>query len=79
MINPIGALTTMIPSEEGIAPDEAVPSPFQMPPAQPRDWSPEQVAMIAAGGGVALLLLTLFIVHTVRRNRRTEQGPRLRS
>jgi membrane-anchored mycosin MYCP len=28
-----------------------------------------QVAMIGAGGGVLLLLLTLFVVHTVRRNR----------
>ncbi|HEV7648029.1 MAG TPA: type VII secretion-associated serine protease mycosin [Actinophytocola sp.] len=76
MINPIGALTTMIPSEDGIASDEAVAAPFRMPPAQPRDWSPEQVAMIAAGGGVALLLLTLFIVHTVRRNRRAGELPR---
>ena len=76
MINPIGALTTMIPSEEGIASDEAIADPFKMPPAQPRDWSPEQVAMIAAAGGVALLLLTLFIVHTVRRNRRTQEHPR---
>jgi membrane-anchored mycosin MYCP len=76
MINPIGALTTMIPSEDGISSDEAIASPFQMPPAQPRDWSPEQVAMIAAGGGVALLLLTLFIVHTVRRNRRVREPSR---
>jgi membrane-anchored mycosin MYCP len=73
MINPIGALTTMIPEEDGIASDGSVPDPFTMPPAQPRDWSPEQVAMIAAAGGVALLLLTLFIVHTVRRNRRSQQ------
>jgi membrane-anchored mycosin MYCP len=73
MINPIGALTSMIPAEEGIAADEAVNMPFEVPPAQTRDWAPEQVAMIGAGGGVGLLLLTLFIVHTVRRNRRAGQ------
>jgi membrane-anchored mycosin MYCP len=70
MINPIGALTTMIPAEEGIAPDDAVAMPFDLPPAQTKDWSPAQVAMIGAVGGLGLLLLTLFIVHTVRRNRR---------
>jgi membrane-anchored mycosin MYCP len=70
MINPIGALTTMIPEEEGISRDEEVTVPFQMPPAIERDWSPEKVAMIGSGGGLGLLLLTLFIVHTVRRNRR---------
>jgi len=70
MINPIGALTTMIPREEGIAPDEAIDVPFEMPPPHERNWTPMQVAMIGSGGGLGLLLLTLFIVHTVRRNRR---------
>lgn len=73
MINPIGALTAMIPAEHGIARDEAYEMPFDVPPAQPRDWTPEQVAMIGAGGGLGLLLLTLFVVHTVRRNRRTPE------
>jgi membrane-anchored mycosin MYCP len=70
MINPIGALTTMIPSESGIARDEAVDVPFEMPPPQPRDWAPEQVAVIGSFGGLGVLMLTFFIVHTVRRNRR---------
>lgn len=69
MINPIGALTTMIPAEQNVPPDEAVDVRMQMPPAVPKDWTPMQVAMIGAGGGVLLLLLTLFVVHTVRRNR----------
>jgi membrane-anchored mycosin MYCP len=40
-----------------------------------------QVAMIGSGGGLGALLLTLFVVHTVRRNRREpeEIGPRYRS
>ncbi|WP_291418538.1 type VII secretion-associated serine protease mycosin [Actinophytocola sp.] len=73
MINPIGALTAMIPAEEGIPADEAIKIPFEMPPPHERNWSPMQVAMIGSGGGVGLLLLTLFVVHTVRRNRRSEE------
>lgn len=70
MINPISALTAMIPAEEDIPPDEAVNVPFEMPPPYERNWTPMQVAMIGSGGGLGLLLLTLFVVHTVRRNRR---------
>lgn len=81
MINPIAALTAFIPAEEDIPPDKAVDTPFAMPAEYQRDWSPMQVAMIGSGGGVGLLLLTLFVVHTVRRNRRDEDElkPRRRS
>jgi membrane-anchored mycosin MYCP len=81
MINPVAALTAFIPSEKGIAPDKAVDEPFRMPPPSTRDWTPMQVAMIGSGGGLGALLLTLFVVHTVRRNRREpeEIGPRYRS
>ncbi|HYQ61627.1 type VII secretion-associated serine protease mycosin [Actinophytocola sp.] len=75
MINPVAALTAFIPSEKGIAPDKAVDEPFRMPPPDTRDWTPMRVAMIGSGGGVGVLLLTLFVVHTVRRNRREEEEP----
>ena len=79
MINPIAALTAFIPAEENIDPDEAVDVPFEMPPPYERNWTPMQVAMIGSGGGVGLLLLTLFVVHTVKRNRREqEEKPRSR-
>lgn len=80
MINPIAALTQFIPAEEGIAPDKAVKVPFSMPPTYERDWTPMKVAMIGSGGGVGLLLITLFVMHTVRRNRRDpeETGSRHR-
>lgn len=80
MINPIAALTAFIPAEEGIPPDKAVNTPFEMPPPYERNWTPMQVAMIGSGGGLGLLLLTLFVVHTVRRNRRApeEESPRNR-
>lgn len=69
VINPIGALTRMVPSEHNIKPDGALAVRMDMPPPVIKDWAPMQVALIGAGGGVLLLLLTLFIVHTVRRNR----------
>ncbi|MGB3439827.1 MAG: type VII secretion-associated serine protease mycosin [Actinophytocola sp.] len=70
MINPMAALTAFIPEEEGLPRDESVASPFEMPPPYERDWGPERVAIIGAGGGVGLLLLVLFVVRTARRNRR---------
>jgi membrane-anchored mycosin MYCP len=75
MINPVAALTQSIPAENGEEPDQAVDMPFEMPPPYERNWAPMQVAMIGTGGGVGLLLLTLFVVHTVRRNRREPEGP----
>jgi membrane-anchored mycosin MYCP len=74
MVNPVGALTAKIPGEEGITADAAVDAPFEVPPAPQRDWAPERVAVIGSAGGVGLLLLTLFIVHTVRRQRRDRAG-----
>ena len=71
MINPVAALTHHIPEEA----DQAIDTPFEIPPPQERNWAPMRVAMIGAGGGVGLLLLTLFVVHTVRRNHREPEGP----
>jgi membrane-anchored mycosin MYCP len=70
MINPIGALTAMIPSEQGNKPDEAISITMEMPPPAVRDWTPVRVALIGSASGVGLLVMTRFIVHTVRRNRR---------
>ncbi len=70
MINPIAALTAMIPSESGIAADKAVAMPPNMPPYHEKDWSAMNVALIGTGGGIVLLLLTMFIMHTLRRNKK---------
>ncbi|HEY7596504.1 MAG TPA: type VII secretion-associated serine protease mycosin [Actinophytocola sp.] len=75
MINPVGALTAKIPGQDGITGDEAIDLPYQVPPARERNWTPERVAVIGSAGGLGLLLLTLFIVHTVRRQRRDRPGP----
>lgn len=74
MINPIGALTAMIPSELGIPADKPTDIVFEMPGVTPRNWTPMRVALIGSAGGVALLLLTLFVVHTVRVSRRNRSA-----
>jgi membrane-anchored mycosin MYCP len=70
MINPVGALTAMIPSEQGIPPDKPTNITFETTPPVERNWTPVRVALIGSAGGVALLLLTLFVVRTVRTSRR---------
>lgn len=76
MINPVGALTAMIPSELGIPADESTTIKFEPPVPVERNWTPERVALIGSAGGVALLLLTLFVVHTIRVNRRNREEAR---
>jgi membrane-anchored mycosin MYCP len=76
MINPVAAVTAMIPAEQNIAPDKAITIPFTSPPPASRDWTPTTVALLGSLGGVGLLLLTLFVVHTVRRNRKEPETPR---
>jgi hypothetical protein len=69
VINPMAALTATIPEEEGIEPagDEVVAS--DMPPPHNPSMAPMIVALAGSGGAIAALLLTLFIVHTIRRTR----------
>ncbi|PRX43974.1 membrane-anchored mycosin MYCP [Prauserella shujinwangii] len=69
VIDPMAALTATVPEEEGIAPASAVALPSDMPPANNRDWTPMIVALAGAGGALAALAITLFVVHTIRRNR----------
>ncbi|TDQ05772.1 type VII secretion-associated serine protease mycosin [Labedaea rhizosphaerae] len=69
MIDPVAALTTYIPEEDGVAPAKAIKLPGGLPPAQEPDWAPMQVALLGTGGGIGLLFATMFVVHTVRRNK----------
>jgi len=75
MINPIGALTAMIPAEQGIPADQPTNITFEMTPPVHKDWTPTKVALLGSAGGVALLLLTLFVVHTIRTSRRNRNDP----
>jgi membrane-anchored mycosin MYCP len=70
MINPVAALTAMVPAESGIGADKAVSVPLDMPPAKQRNWTGMNVALIGASSGIALLLLTLLIMHALRRNKK---------
>jgi membrane-anchored mycosin MYCP len=67
MINPVAALTAMIPAEYGIPADKAERLPATMPPVKAKDWTAMTVALIGAGGGILVLLTTLFVMHAIRR------------
>ena len=72
IVNPVAALTTYIPAEDGVAPATATPMTIQLAPPPPENLAPMLVALIGTGGGIGLLLVTVFVVHTVRRNRRVK-------
>ncbi|SMC89533.1 type VII secretion-associated serine protease mycosin [Kibdelosporangium aridum] len=74
MINPIAALTAMVPAEYQIPNDKAENMPASMPPIPPKDWTAMTIALIGAGGGVVILLLTLFVMHAIRRNKGEPQS-----
>lgn len=68
VVNPVAALTTTgaetTSNQDNIGPVRAeLPDPVQ------RDWTPVIVALAGTGGALVALLITLFTVHTVRRNR----------
>ncbi|SDY64671.1 membrane-anchored mycosin MYCP [Amycolatopsis xylanica] len=69
VINPMAALTSSLPSERGVKAPVPVRFPADLPPANNANWKPMVVALAGAGGGLVALLITLFVVHTVRRNR----------
>ncbi|MEU6640982.1 type VII secretion-associated serine protease mycosin [Saccharomonospora sp. NPDC046836] len=71
VIDPMAALTAMVPEEENLQPASAVSLPSDLPPADDRNWTPVIVALTGAGGALLALLITLFVVHTIRRNRTT--------
>jgi len=68
VINPVAALTTSgaaTTAEQG----EIGPVRAELPDPVSRDWTPIIVAFSGAGGALVALLITLFTVHTIRRNR----------
>jgi membrane-anchored mycosin MYCP len=76
VVNPIAALTASLPSEEGIPVASNIRVPADLPPPDNRNWTPMIVALAGAGGGLIALLITLFVVHTIRRNRPGSPGVR---
>jgi membrane-anchored mycosin MYCP len=74
VIDPVAALTAAIPGQNG------VPTPTDqrigavLPMAAVKDWTPVRVALIGTGAAVALLLITLFVVRTIRRDEPGRDG-----
>lgn len=69
VIDPMAALTAMVPEEEGLADASAVALPSDMPPGDDGSSMPMIVALTGSGGALAALLVALFVTHTIRRNR----------
>jgi len=69
VVNPVAALSAIVPQEEGIPAAGSKQLPSGLPPAAHRDWTPVIVALGGTGGGLLVLLVTLFVMHTIRRNR----------
>ncbi|MGH3950548.1 MAG: S8 family serine peptidase, partial [Pseudonocardiaceae bacterium] len=69
VINPMAALTATVASETGVEPAADIRLPSDMPPPNPPDETPMIVALAGAGGAAAALGLTLFVLHSIRRNR----------
>jgi membrane-anchored mycosin MYCP len=70
IIDPVAALTAVIPGQNGVpaAPDTQIRA--QVPLAAVKNWTPVRVALIGTAAGVTLLLGTLFVVRTNRRRHR---------
>jgi membrane-anchored mycosin MYCP len=74
MIDPVAALTAVVPGEPNspaVAKANQIPSDVGV--AQMKSLSPVMYAMYGTLIGVALLLITLFVVHAVNRSRRNHK------
>jgi membrane-anchored mycosin MYCP len=72
VVDPVAALTQVLPSEVGNQASAAPPQLAQLPPANDHSSTPMIVALAGTAGGVVALLITLFVMHTIRRNRPAE-------
>ncbi|MFF0148343.1 membrane-anchored mycosin MYCP [Amycolatopsis sulphurea] len=77
VIDPVAALTANLPGDVGnLATPNPVVQAAQLPPADGISSTPMIVALAGTGGGLAALLITLFVMHTIRRNRGRSTPPR---
>jgi membrane-anchored mycosin MYCP len=73
MVDPVAALTAVLPEEHGTAPAAAAPIRTSLD-RDTASWTPMRVALIGTGSGIGILLVTLFVVHATRRVRRRTAG-----
>ncbi|WIV58747.1 S8 family serine peptidase [Amycolatopsis nalaikhensis] len=72
VIDPVAALTQILPSEVGNMAPMPSQQMAQLPPANDRSSTPVIVALAGTAGGVVALLITVFVMRTVRRTRPAE-------
>lgn len=72
VIDPMAALTSAVPGQNGVPSQTPVNIPAQLPNTAIQDWAPLQVALIGAATGVVVFVVTAFIVRTRRRNQEHE-------
>lgn len=76
MIDPVAALTDVLPQEKGISPVPVGPATLENLTPQPvRDPWPTRVALLGSGGGLLALAVTGFVVYTAGRLRRRPEAP----
>jgi membrane-anchored mycosin MYCP len=74
MIDPVAALTDVLPAEFGIQPQPQGQARLENLTPQPvRDPFPTKVALTGAGAGLLALAVTGFVVYTVQRARRRSE------
>ncbi len=67
IINPVAALTAVIPGQNGVPAQRNTQIRAVLPAAAVKDWTPVRVALIGTAAGVVLLVGTLFVVRSRRR------------
>jgi membrane-anchored mycosin MYCP len=69
VINPVAALTALIPGQNGVPAAESSVIKAQVPNAGADDGLPMRIALIGLGGSVLVLLVIYFIMRTRRHSR----------
>jgi membrane-anchored mycosin MYCP len=69
MIDPVAALTDVVPPKSRTNPADAGSAPATLPPPYEKNWTPAIVALSSSGGALGLLAVVAFVTHTIRRNR----------
>lgn len=67
IVNPVAALTAVIPGQNGVPAEQNTSIQAQIPLAARKNWTPVRIALIGTAAGVVLLVGTLFVVRTMRR------------
>ncbi|MBB4686431.1 S8 family serine peptidase [Amycolatopsis jiangsuensis] len=76
VIDPVAALTANLPNDVGnLAPPKPMVQAANLPPGDGLSSTPMIVALAGTGGGLAALVITLFVMHTIRRNRPSSSTP----